>query len=75
MGQGKPCSPKRIQSVQYRHLTRLNMTLNQEKNRLEQQIEELNKQIEELNEKIKNIESDVRDKQLISDEKTVLSRL
>jgi cell division protein FtsB len=51
-------------------LTRLNMTLNQEKNRLEQQIEELNKQIEELNEKIKNIESDVRDKQLISDEKT-----
>lgn len=50
-------------------LTRMNMTLTQEKNRLEQQTEDLNEEIASLKEKIRNLEMDVLDQKRAVTEK------
>lgn len=50
-------------------LTRMNMTLNQEKNSLEQQISELKQQKKGLEEKIKGLESEIAAQKGITDEK------
>lgn len=51
-------------------LTRMNMTLNQEKSRLEQQVTELQKQIQGLEDKVKELQSNVLEQKKIADERT-----
>ncbi|MBP7175263.1 MAG: hypothetical protein KBA53_03450 [Thermoclostridium sp.] len=50
-------------------LTRMNMTLNQEKNSLDLQATELKKQIENLEEKIKGLEGEITLQKRVTDEK------